>query len=111
MGAAIATDDERAALFLMADAFVLLSGDLDGIGGSVVRAGVGPYAGLRLRLPGPVVAVVGGSWSYLPAQELVGTYDVRGLLRAEIAPDVALGIETAIQPASMEAQLGSYLYF
>jgi hypothetical protein len=111
VGATIATADERAALFLMADTYVLFSGELDGIDGSFVRVGVGPHAGLRLRLPGPTVTVVTGTLSYLPGQRLRFTYDVRALLRAEVAGDVALGVEADMQPSSVLGQVCTYLYF
>jgi Domain of unknown function (DUF4105) len=111
VGAAVATPDKHLAAFLMAEAYVALSGQLDGIGRSWVRVGAGPYAGLRARLPGQTVGLVTGSWSYLPAQSLAGTYDLRAALRGQIAPDVALGINAAVQPLSVEAQLASYFYF
>jgi hypothetical protein len=111
VGGTIATDNERAAFFLMADIYAAFSGSLDGIGGSFVRVGVGPYAGLRVRLPGETIGLLTASWSYLPAQNLRGTYDLRAILRASLGKDVALGVETAMQPYSSEVQLSSYLYF
>jgi hypothetical protein len=111
VGGTIATDNEHAAFFLMADVYVAFSGSLDGIGGSFVRVGVGPYAGLRVRLPGETIGLLTASWSYLPAQNLAGTYDLRAILRASLAKDVALGVEAATQPYSSEVQLSSYLYF
>jgi hypothetical protein len=111
VGATLATENEHAALFLMADVYVAFSGSLDGIGGTFVRAGVGPYAGLRVRLPGETIGLVTANWSYLPAQNLRTTYDVRATLRAALGNDVAMGIEAVMQPSSVEAQLSSYLYF
>jgi hypothetical protein len=95
----------------MADAYVALSGAVDGIGGSFVRVGVGPYAGLRVRLPDASIGLVTGTWSYLPAQSLRGTYDLRATLRRPLAKDVALGVEAAMQPWSREIQLSSFFYF
>jgi hypothetical protein len=95
----------------MADAYVLFSGDLEGIGGSFVRAGVGPYAGFRIDAPGPFVAVLDGTWSYLPGQSTHSTYELRGALRMTLARDVAVGVESLLQPNAIEAQLLSYLYF
>lgn len=109
-GAAIATDDEHATFFLMADAYVIF-GPLDGIGGSVVRAGVGPFAGVRVRLPASTVGLVTGTVSYLPVQELPVTFDVRATLRTRLATNVAMGFEGAAQPRAFELQLGSYLFF
>ena len=111
LGLTIATSNERVAVFAMADAYVLFSSNLDGIGGSFVRAGIGPYAGLRFNAPDPLVAVVSGTWSYLPGQSAKSTYELRGALRGRLETDVALGMEALIQPGAIEAQFLSYLYF
>lgn len=111
LGLSLATSNERVVTFAMADGYVLFSGELDGIGGSFVRVGVGPYAGLRLQPLDPLLAVVSGSWSYLPGQSTHSTYELRGAVRASLARDVALGIEALIQPDAAEAQFLSYLYF
>jgi hypothetical protein len=114
LGFSLATRDERVAAFAMADAYLLFSffsGQLDGIGGSFVRAGVGPFAGVRVHAPDPLVTLLTGTWSYLPGQNLTSTYELRGAMRARLAPDVALGIEALIQPSAIEGQFMSYLYF
>ena len=111
LGATLATDDQHLAVFVMADAYVAFSPSLDGIRGSFVRAGVGPYAGLRARLPGNSLGLITANWAYLPAQNLHGTYDVRATLRSALSRDVALGFEAALQPDSSEAQFASYFYF
>ena len=111
IGGTLATDNQHAAIFLMADTYVQFSAALDGIGGTFVRVGVGPYGGMRVRLPGATVASVTGSVSYLPGQGLAGTFDLRAILRTRLAPNVAMGFEGAHQPRNYEAQLASYLYF
>jgi len=111
IGGTIATETEHTTFFLMADAYVAFSGALDGIGGSFVRLGVGPYAGLRVRLPGETIGLLTGSLSYLPAQPLRGTYDVRATVRSSLGKDIAVGVEAAMQPSSLEVGLSSYLYF
>jgi Domain of unknown function (DUF4105) len=111
LGATLASDDEHLALFVMADAYVAFSPSLAGIHDSFVRVGVGPYAGLRARLAFHTLALVTANWSYLPAQSLLGTYDVRATLRSALTNDVAVGFEAALQPSSSEAQLASYFYF
>lgn len=111
MGVSFATSDEHLLLFAMADAYVGFSDRIDGIGGSFVRAGIGPLGGLRVRLPARTVALVTASMSYLPAQNLSTTFDVRGSLRSRLAKNVALGLEGAAQPLASELQLASYLYF
>jgi hypothetical protein len=111
LGLTLASSTERVAAFVMADAYVLFSGTLEGIGGSFVRSGVGPFAGLRVHALDPLSVLVSGSWSYLPGQSLKSTYELRSALRAGLSRDVALGVETLIQPRAFEAQFLSYLYF
>jgi hypothetical protein len=111
LGVSAATRGEVLTAFAMADAYVLFSGQLDGIGGSFVRAGVGPFAGVRLDADDAVVLLVTSSFAFLPGQATGTTYDVRGALRARLTNDVALGTEALLQPSAFEAQLLSYLYF
>ncbi|WP_394841115.1 DUF4105 domain-containing protein [Pendulispora brunnea] len=111
VGATIATESEHLAVFVMADAYVAFSPSLDGIGGSFVRVGLGPYAGLRIRLPARTVGLLSGTLSYLPGQNQSTTYDVRATLRSSLGKDVALGLEASLQPRSSEVALHSYFYF
>ncbi len=111
IGGAIATGNRYATVFLMADAYVIFSGDVDGIRGSVVRAGVGPFGGVRVRLPWSTVGLVTGAVSNLPAQSLDATFDLRAILRTQLGPHVAMGVEGAAQPHALDVQLASYLYF
>jgi hypothetical protein len=112
LGGTLATPHERVALFAMGDAYVAFSGDgLDGIDHVGVRVGVGPYAGLRVHLPGSVVGLVTGRWSYLPGSHVQTTYDVRASLRVPLAQDVAVGVEGAVQPLSSEGLANGYVYF
>ena len=111
VGGTLATDDEHLALFVMAEAFFGFPADLGGIGGSFARFGVGPYAGLRIRLPGQNVALFTGAWSYLPAQHPSTTYDLRASMRGQVGKALAIGVEAAWQPLSFEAELATYVYF
>jgi hypothetical protein len=111
VGATLASRSDRVAVFVMADAYVLFSKDFDGIGHTFVRSGVGPYGGLRVRLPGQTIGLVTGTWSYLPGQTLGSTYNARGILRSALGKNVALGVEGSLQPASYDLQIASYLYF
>jgi len=111
VGGTVASENERWALFLMADSYVAFARQLDGIGGSFVRFGIGPLAGVRARLSDVGIGLLTANWAYLPGQTLKGTFDVRATLRSELGKNVALGVEATLQPASMEAQLASYLYF
>jgi hypothetical protein len=111
IGAAFATANEHAVVFLMADTHVLFSSQMSGIAGSFVRTGVGPLAGVRVRLPLDTIALVTGTVSYLPGADLYGTFDVRASLRSRLAPNVAMGLEGSAQPRAFELQLASYLFF
>jgi hypothetical protein len=111
LGYALGSEDDHLLLFLMADAYVALSGQVDGVGGSFVRPGIGPFGGVRVRLPASTIAYVTGTMSYLPAQSLATTFDIRAVLRTKLAANVAMGLEGAAQPRAFELQLGSYLYF
>jgi hypothetical protein len=111
IGGTLATANEHAALFVMANTFVVFSSDLDGVGNSAVRVGVGPYAGLRLRLPLSTVGLVTGSVSYLPGQDLQSTFDLKAVLRSRLGTNVAMGLEGTAQPRGADVQLVSYFYF
>ncbi len=111
LGWTLASSNEHIAAFAMANTYLLFSGQFEGVGGSFVRWGLGPYGGLRLHLPGQTVAAITGSWSYLPFQKLWSTFIAHGQLRAPLARDVALGLGVTLQPSAFEGQLASYIYF
>jgi Domain of unknown function (DUF4105) len=110
-GLTLATHDERFAIFAMADATVLFAPDFDGIGGSFVRAGVGPYGGFRARVGRSLTLFVTGNAYYLPAQHLASTFDARANLRAGLTKNIALGINGRASPLSLEGTFESYIYF
>jgi len=109
-GATLATLDRRVAVFVMADAYVAFLPSATGLAGSVVRLGLGPYGGVRVHL-GDAVALLTGTASYLPGERLRSTYDTRLSLTYPIVRTMALGIELAAQPLSVEGQFSSYVYF
>ena len=111
VGLTLATHDEKFAVFAMADASTLFSPDFDGVGGSFVRVGVGPFGGARLRIGRSLTAMVTGTLSYLPATHLAATFEARGSLRAGLTKNVALGIEARAEPLGVESSFESYLYF
>jgi hypothetical protein len=111
VGATFATENEQLALFVMAGAQLAFSPSLDGVAGRFVRMGVGPLAGVRTRLSSHAIGLLTATWSYLPGARLKSTYDVRAALRGALAKDVAVGLEAAAQPLSVEGTLASYLYF
>lgn len=110
-GLTLATKNEHFAIFAMADGFFLFSPDFDGIGGSFVRAGVGPYAGVRARITSRLLALGSITISYLPAQHLTSTFDARASLRAGLAKNVALGFEGRADPLGVDGRIASYFYF
>lgn len=110
-GASLASLDEDVAAFFMADAFVLFSGEFDGVGGSFVSTGIGPHAGLRLRVGGSTVALVTGTWSYLPGQQLDSTYEITARVRSGLGKNLAVGVQSSFAPSALEAELHSYIYF
>ena len=111
LGYSLGSGDDHLLLFLMADAYVAFSGQIDGVGGSFVRPGLGPFGGIRMRLPASTIVYVTGTMSYLPAQDLATTFDIRANVRTRLGANVAMGLEGAAQPRAMELQLASYLYF
>lgn len=110
-GVTLATHDERFAVFAMADATVLFSPDLDGIGGSFVRVGVGPYGGVRARVGRAITLFVTGNAYYLPAEHLASTFDARANLRAGLIKNVAVGINGRASPLGVDGTFESYFYF
>jgi Domain of unknown function (DUF4105) len=110
VGTTLATRYDRVAFFVMADAYFAFLPHLTGLDGSFVRLGVGPYGGLRVRV-GETVGLLTGSLSYLPGEKLAATFDTRLTIKQALTKDVALGLELAAQPLSVEGQLASYVYF
>ncbi|MEO8874126.1 MAG: DUF4105 domain-containing protein, partial [Polyangiaceae bacterium] len=111
VGLTFATHGERFAVFAMADVSTLFSTAFDGIGGSFVRVATGPFAGIRARVGRAISLVVTGNVSYLPAEHLASTFDVRASLRAGLTKNVALGVQVRAAPLGVDGALESYIYF
>ena len=111
LGASIASRDRALALFVLPGTSVTLSGDVDGIDGSVVRWALGPFGGVRLRLAPTFVGLVTGNLDYLPWQDLRVSYDARAEIRWGLSRDVALSVNGRAQPLAAEGGLTSYVYF
>jgi len=109
-GVTVATHDRRVSVFLMADGYVAFLPQLTGLDGSFVRLGVGPFGGVRIRL-GEMVVLATAMGSYLPGEKLAATYDARLTMKYALGRNVALGLELAAQPLSVEGQLSSFVYF
>lgn len=96
-------------LFALADA--RLFGPVDSGYFDVLRFGVGPAGGLRLRFTDAVTLLGTGSWLYLPAQEPEATWNIEAKLRIGFLKDFAFGAEGKLEPEAASVEGVSYLYF
>jgi hypothetical protein len=110
VGVTLATHERALAFFLMGDARVGFLPQPGGVDGSIVRIGAGPFAGVRVQA-GDTVLLATGALSYLPWQRIDATFDARFTLKSALSRNVALGVEAALQPLSVEGQLVGYVYF
>ena len=111
-GAALAWFDQKLTLYATADTALLAAPDLDGgIAEGPFRLGLGPGAGLRLRLDPRLVALASGQWLWLPAQDPKHSWDAGGTLRWNFLDAVALSLEVGAQPENTEGRMLLYLYF
>jgi hypothetical protein len=94
-GAAFATGGGGLLGWLLVDGRAQWSPDLDGLGRTGNRLGVGPSAGARARLGSRLTALVTGDVMWLPAQDPVATWAVDGTLRWHVAGPIALDLRTA----------------
>jgi hypothetical protein len=60
---------------------------------------------------GSTVALVTGTFSYLPGEKLTLTYDTHLDVKTALGKNVALGVELSAEPLSVEGELASYVYF
>lgn len=93
-GAAVATAGGLLGWFLIGGR-AQWSPDLDGLGTTGNRLGVGPSAGARARLGSRLTALITGDLMWLPAQDPVATWAVDGTLRWHVAGPFALDLRTA----------------
>jgi hypothetical protein len=77
----------------------------------VVRFGVGPDGGLRLRFSDDLALLAEGHWSYLPGQDPFHTWGASGKLRWQYTHNFAIGVESEIYPSTISGRGVSYLYF
>ncbi len=110
IGAAVATAGRTVTLFGMAEGWTLFGADLDGIEGAGVRLGLGPAAGIRLRVA-DVVAMLSARSTVLPGQDPLHVYDANAELRVGVDRDAAIGVEGTLAPGDARAMLWSYFYF
>ena len=78
---------------------------------SAIRAGIGPWGGLRVRFAENVTLLALGSYTYLPAQTQRQIYGLDGALRIGYLRNFALGLEGRVYPTMKAVQGVSYIYF
>jgi hypothetical protein len=77
----------------------------------VVRVGVGPHGGFRLRFSDNLALLAEGHWAYLPGQDPFHTWSGAGKLRWQYTRNFALGAEGEMFPSTISGRGVSYLYF
>ena len=98
----------HAALF--ADGSVEAAPDLEGIGGSGWRFGVGPSALLRLRAGARAALLASGSWMWLPGTPTHETWSISGAGRLHLGREVSLALEYRRRPSEQALGLTLYLF-
>jgi hypothetical protein len=109
-GGALATDGARLAAFAMVATRVGAGPRLDGPMGAV-RAGVGGTGGVRAVLAPDLVALVEGDWLVFPRQPRPHQLELRGGLRWQYFPALALELGTRIRDDAGEASLAWLAYY
>jgi hypothetical protein len=103
-GAAKSFADDALIVFLMMDAAVF-AGDLSGIAEGPMRAGVGPFGGLRIRFDPRFIFVATGEALWFPEQKDRVVWQGDGTLRWGFAEQHALSLESRVAARLLEAQL------
>jgi hypothetical protein len=98
----------HAALF--ADGTVEAAPDLQGIGGSGWRLGIGPSALLRLRAGARAALLASGSWTWLPGTPTRDTWTVAGAGRVHLGREASLALEYRWRPSEQALGLTLYLF-
>jgi hypothetical protein len=110
-GFTLATASARALVFATLDAHVAAGPALDGIAGMPLRAGLGPAAGVRLRLAPRLVSLTTGELIWLPEQAPAATWEARSVLRFGVGRSAALSLEGVLDARAATASLVTMLYF
>jgi hypothetical protein len=103
-GAAKSIANDALIVFAMLDAAVY-AGDLSGIAKGPVRAGVGPFGGLRIRFDPRFIFVATGEALWFPEQKDRIVWQGDGILRWGFAEQHALSLESRVAARLLEAQL------
>lgn len=103
-GAAKSIAHDALIVFAMMDAAVF-AGDLSGIAEGPVRAGLGPYGGLRIRFDPHLIFVGTGEALWFPEQQDRIVWQGDGVLRWGFAEQHALSFESRVAARLFEGQL------
>jgi hypothetical protein len=111
-GATLASDGGGLVVYAMTGTELFWSPYLEGgVRDSTVRFGLGPEAGLRVRLS-PSVAWLGeGSWSWLPDQSPWQTWRASSGFRWGMLQWLALDLRGAWEPDALEGEVALFHYF
>ncbi len=110
-GYALAGWNNRLAVFTTVDALVAGGPNLDGLGDSAYRLGVGPFAGMRIRWTADLVSVITGEWIYLPKQAPSALWGGQGIVRWQYKEGVALNLEVRQSQRETDASLSWLVYY
>ena len=104
--------DDGLTIFAQGQIRLMGLGPFDGgIADLPLRAGVGPWGGVRIRWSDEIVTLATGHWHYMPTQTPWSSWRVEASTRAEVQLDWALGVTAIGQPSDYALQGMSYLYF
>ena len=110
-GLAFAIWDQRVTLYALGYGTLGWSPRIAGLLDTHVRIGIGPQAGLRVRLSSGIIALASARWLWLPEQTPDQTYRIDGELRMKLLDPLALGVQGRYTPNGLEAQSLAYVYF
>lgn len=99
------------ALLVYGMAHARISAPAEGGFADVLRAGLGPSGGLRLRLHSNLAAFVRGAWLVQPLQDQRTTWRAWGTVRWHYLQNFAFGVEAAAAPEARSVQGQSFLCF
>jgi hypothetical protein len=104
--------DDRLALFAMANFETGVAPALRGLHAlNWLRAGAGPFGGVRLRLDDRLVLFAQAQWSYFPAAIERTSWELSAQARVLLSKSLALGLSAKMQPDANEASAQLYMYY
>jgi hypothetical protein len=110
-GATFSVLGDRLAVYGLADFDTDFAPALQGLHAlPALRAGIGPAAGLRLRL-GDAVVLAEAEWTYFPAAISRTSWEVRPSIRYGGFQSFSIGLNGKLQPAAQEISLQIYAYY